>query len=320
MESRYTLGSFGEGDRPRPAPSLEAQSPRYGEKLIHGLLFLAATVSVLTTTAIVVSLILPTLQFIQEVPIKDFLFGTSWAPSFSPPSFGVLPILVGTFTVALWGMVFAVPIGLGAAIYLSEFASPKVRKTIKPMLEVLEGIPTVAIGIFALIFLSPLIADIFPFMVNVPPFSAGIAGMAVGLMLVPTISSISSDAMMSVPGGLREAAYGLGSTKMKVATKVIFPAAISGIVASLVLAGSRAVGETMIVLLVAGASPNLTIDPGSSVQTMTAFIGTTATGDIPTGSIVYDTIFAVGALLFTITLVLNMFAIRMVRKYREVYE
>jgi phosphate transport system permease protein len=320
MESRYTLGSFGEGGRPRPAPSLEAQSPRYGEKLIQALLFLAATVSVLTTTAIVVSLILPTLQFIQEVPIKDFLFGTSWAPSFSPPSFGVLPILVGTFTVALWGMVFAVPIGLGAAIYLSEFASPRVRKTIKPMLEVLEGIPTVAIGIFALIFLSPLIADIFPFMVNVPPFSAGIAGMAVGLMLVPTISSISSDAMMSVPGGLREAAYGLGSTKMKVATKVIFPAAISGIVASLVLAGSRAVGETMIVLLVAGASPNLTIDPGSSVQTMTAFIGTTATGDIPTGSIVYDTIFAVGALLFTITLVLNMFAIRMVRKYREVYE
>jgi phosphate transport system permease protein len=314
------LGSFGEGDRPRPAPSLEAQSPRYGEKLIHAVLFLAATVSVLTTTAIVVSLILPTLQFIQEVPIKDFLFGTSWAPSFAPPSFGVLPILVGTFTVALWGMVFAVPIGLGAAIYLSEFASPKVRKTIKPALEVLEGIPTVAIGIFALIFLSPLIADIFPFMVNVPPFSAGIAGMAVGLMLVPTISSISSDAMMSVPGGLREAAYGLGSTKMKVATKVIFPAAISGIVASLVLAGSRAVGETMIVLLVAGASPNLTIDPGSSVQTMTAFIGTTATGDIPTGSIVYDTIFAVGALLFTITLVLNMFAIRMVRKYREVYE
>jgi phosphate transport system permease protein len=154
----------------------------------------------------------------------------------------------------------------------------------------------------------------------VPPFSAGLAGLAVGLMLIPTISSISSDAMMSVPGGLREAAYGLGSTKMKVATKVVFPAAISGVVASLVLAGSRAVGETMIVLLVAGSSPNLTIDPGSSVQTMTAFIGTTATGDIATGTITYDTIFAVGALLFIITLFLNIFAIRMVRRYREVYE
>ncbi len=217
-------------------------------------------------------------------------------------------------------MVFAVPIGLGAAVYLAEFASPKTRKTIKPILEVLEGIPTVAIGIFALVFLSPNVEKIFPFMVNVPPFSAGIAGLAVGLMLVPTISSISSDAMMSVPSGLREAAYGLGATKMKVATRVIFPAAISGIVASFVLAGSRAVGETMIVLLVAGSSPNLTIDPGSSVQTMTAFIGTTATGDIATGTITYDTIFAVGALLFVITLGLNMFAIRMVRKYREVYE
>jgi phosphate transport system permease protein len=281
---------------------------------------LAATVSVLTTTAIVVSLLIPTLGFFQTVPVTDFLFGTDWGPTFTPASFGVLPILVGTFTVALWGMVFAVPLGVGAAIYLSEYASPRVRKTVKPTLEMLEGIPTVAIGIFALIFLSPIVADVFPFMVNVPPFSAGLAGIAVGLMLIPTISSISSDAMMSVPGGLREAAYGLGSTKMKVATKVVFPAAISGVVASLVLAGSRAVGETMIVLLVAGSSPNLTIDPGSSVQTMTAFIGTTATGDIATGTITYDTIFAVGALLFVITLFLNVFAIRMVRKYREVYE
>lgn len=320
MEAGSAGEALGGGGRSRPVSSLEASSPRYGEKLIQGGLFLAATLSVLTTTAIVVSLLIPTLGFFREVPITEFLFGTDWGPSFVPASFGVLPILVGTFTVALWGMVFAVPIGIGAAIYLSEYASPRVRKTVKPILEVLEGIPTVAIGIFALIFLSPLVADIFPFMVNVPPFSAGIAGLAVGLMLVPTISSISSDAMMSVPGGLREAAYGLGSTKMKVATRVIFPAAISGVVASLVLAGSRAVGETMIVLLVAGSSPNLTIDPGSSVQTMTAFIGTTATGDIPTGTVIYDTIFAVGALLFVITFVLNIFAIRLVRKYREVYE
>lgn len=320
MEAGSASEALGGGERIRPVPSLEASSPRYGEKMIHAGLLLAATVSVLTTTAIVFSLLIPTLGFFQEVPAKDFLLGTDWGPTFTPASFGVLPILVGTFTVALWGMVFAVPLGIGAAIYLSEYASPRVRKTVKPILEMLEGIPTVAIGIFALIFLSPIVADIFPFMVNVPPFSAGLAGIAVGLMLIPTISSISSDAMMSVPGGLREAAYGLGSTKMKVATKVVFPAAISGVVASLVLAGSRAVGETMIVLLVAGSSPNLTIDPGSSVQTMTAFIGTTATGDIATGTITYDTIFAVGALLFVITLFLNVFAIRMVRRFREVYE
>lgn len=320
MGSREMLGSFEPTGGSKPPRSLEASSPRYGEKAIQVGLGLAALLSVLTTTAIVVSLLIPTLGFFSEVGIGDFLFGTNWAPTFADASFGVLPILVGTFSVALWGMVFAIPLGIGAAIYLTEFASTRARKTIKPMLEVLEGIPTVAIGIFALVFLSPQIEKIFPFMVNVPPFSAGIAGLAIGLMLVPTISSISSDAMMSVPGGLREAAYGLGATRMKVALRVILPAAISGVVASLVLAGSRAVGETMVVLLVAGASPNLTIDPGSSVQTMTAFIATTATGDIPTGSLTYDTIFAVGALLFVLTLILNMFAIRLVRKYREVYE
>ncbi|MFZ9668783.1 MAG: phosphate ABC transporter permease subunit PstC [Solirubrobacterales bacterium] len=304
----------------RPAPSLEAPSPRYGEKAIKGLLALCALLSVLTTTAIVVSLLLPTIDFLAEVPIGEFLFGTTWAPTFTPADFGVLPILVGTLSTSLWGMLVAVPIGLAAAIYLSEYASPRVRKVIKPVLEVLAGIPTVAIGIFGLIFLSPLIEGALPFMVEVPPFSAGIAGIAIGLMIVPIIASISDDSMRSVPQGLREAAYGLGATRMKVATRVVFPAAISGIIASLVLAGSRAVGETMIVLLVAGASPNLTLDPGSSVQTMTAFIGTTATGDISTGTITYDTIFAVGVLLFVITLVLNLFAIRMVRKYREVYE
>ncbi len=319
MDSTGLTGDL-EGAGRKPAISLEAPSPRYGEKAIKGLLAVCALLSVVTTTAIVVSLLIPTLDFLARVPIGDFLFGTSWAPTFTPASFGVLPILVGTLSTSLWGMLVAVPIGLASAIFLSEYASPRVRKVIKPILEVLAGIPTVAIGIFGLVFLSPLIEKVLPFMVNVPPFSAGVAGIAIGLMIVPIIASISDDSMRSVPSGLREAAYGLGSTKMKVATRVVFPAAISGIIASLVLAGSRAVGETMIVLLVAGASPNLTFDPGSSVQTMTAFIGTTATGDISTGTITYDTIFAVGALLFVITLVLNMFAIRMVRKYREVYE
>lgn len=322
MEARDTIGAFGERGRARPAPSLEASSPRYGEKAIQGALALCALLSVLTTTAIVISLLIPTFDFFtkDDVGIGEFLFGTSWAPTFSPASFGVLPILVGTLSTSLWGMLFAVPIGLASAIWLSEYASPRQRKIVKPVLEVLAGIPTVAIGIFGLIFLSPLIADVFPFMVEVPPFSAGIAGLAIGLMIVPIIASISDDAMRSVPGGLREAAYGLGATRLKVATRVVFPAAISGVIASLVLAGSRAVGETMVVLLVAGSSPNLTFDPGSSVQTMTAFIGTTATGDIATGTITYDTIFAVGTLLFIFTLVLNLFAIRMVRKYREVYE
>lgn len=315
---KEVLGASGSGAAtPR---SLEAPSPRYGEKLIKFALGMCALLSVVTTTAIVISLLLPTFDFFGKVGLSEFLFGTEWAPTFQPASFGVLPIVVGTLSTSLWAMCFAVPIGLASAVWLSEYATNRQRKVIKPVIEVLAGIPTVAIGIFGLVFLSPLIEKIFPFMVQVPPFSAGVAGLAIGLMLVPIIASISDDAMRSVPGGLREAAYGLGSTRMKVATRVVFPAAISGIIASLVLAGSRAVGETMVVLLVAGASPNLSFDPGLSVLTMTAFIGQTATGDISTGSITYDTIFAVGTLLFVMTLIMNMFAIRLVRKYREVYE
>jgi phosphate transport system permease protein len=301
-------------------PSLAAQSARYGERGIKALLAFCALLSVLTTTAIVVSLLVPTIGFFGEVALSDFLLGTDWAPSFTPASFGVLPLVVGTLSTSLYGMLVAVPVGLLSAIYLSEYAPPRVRKVVKPVIEVLAGIPTVAIGVFALIFLSPTLDGVFPFLVDIPPFSAGIAGLAIGLMIVPIIASISDDAMRAVPRSLREGAYGLGATKMKVALRVVFPAAISGIVASIVLAASRAVGETMVVLLVAGSSPNLTLDPGSSVQTMTAFVGTTATGDISPGTVKYDTIFAVGTLLFVMTLVMNVFAIRLVRKYREVYE
>ena len=319
MQARDAIGASGATGTPPPR-SLEAPSRRYGEKAIQGLLALCAIVSVATTTAIVVSLLIPTLSFFSEVPVGDFLFGTDWAPTFVPASFGVLPVVVGTLSTTLWGMLVAVPVGLLSAIYLSEYARPGVRRVVKPVIEVLAGIPTVAIGIFALIALSPAIGKVLPFMVKVPPFSAGVAGIAIGLMIVPIIASISDDAMRAVPGGLREAAYALGATRMKVATRVVFPAAISGVVASVVLATSRAIGETMVVLLAAGASPNLSLDPGSSVQTMTAFIGTTATGDIATGTITYDTIFAVGTLLFAMTLVMNMVAIRLVRRYREVYE
>ncbi|MGZ5335675.1 MAG: phosphate ABC transporter permease subunit PstC [Solirubrobacterales bacterium] len=297
-----------------------AASPRWGEKAIYVTLVACTVVSVATTTAIVFALLSPTVGFFGEVSFGDFFSTDDWAPLTADPSFGVLRPVVGTLSVAFWSLLFAVPIGLLSAIYLCEYAKPNVRKTIKPILEILAGIPTVALGVFAVTFLSPEIQDIFPSFVKTPPFAAGIAGLAVGLMIVPIIASISDDAMRAVPGGLREGAYALGSTKLKVSTRVVFPAAISGIVASIVLAGSRAVGETMIVLLAAGKTPNLTFDPGASVQTMTAFIGTTATGDVATGTIAYDTIFAVGTVLFVMTFILNIFAIRLVRRFREVYE
>ena len=231
--------------------------------------------------------------------------------------------MIGTLNVVLWGLLVAIPVGLGAAIYLSEYAHPRARKLIKPVLEVLAGIPTVAIGFFGVSLVTPLLQDIWPgSFLDGPPgfFNAGAAALCIGLMIVPIISSISEDAMRAVPGGLREGAYAMGATKRRVATRVVFPAALSGIVASVVLAFSRAVGETMIVLLVAGNTPNLTLNPVEPIQAMTAFIGVTATGDIATGTIEYDTVFAVGLLLFAITLVANLISIRLVRKYREVYE
>ena len=304
-----------------PTRSLEPASPRYGEKAVKAFFAFCAVLSVVTTTAIVFSLLGPALGFFQEISPSDFFTKTEWAPA--QDLFGVLPLVVGTLNVVLWGMVFAVPIGLGAAIYLSEYASPRVRRTVKPVLEVLSGIPTVAIGFFGLSFVTPLLVDIWPgeFLGGPPGFyNALAAGLCIGLMIVPIISSISDDAMSSVPAGLREGAYALGASKMRVATRVVFPAALSGIVASIVLAVSRAVGETMIVLLVAGNTPNMTLNPVENIQAMTAYIGVTATGDVATGTIEYDTVFAVGALLFAITLVMNLFSIRLVRKYREVYE
>jgi phosphate transport system permease protein len=300
---------------------LEAASPRYGEKLIKAFLAFCAVLSVVTTTAIVIALLGPALGFFGEVAPGDFLFKTEWAPA--QDLFGVLPLIVGTLNVVLWGMLFAVPIGLGSAIYLSEYAPRRVRKTIKPILEILAGIPTVAIGFFGVAFVTPLLQDIWPGeFLGGPPgfFNALAAAFCIGLMIVPIISSLSEDAMSSVPAGLREGAYALGASKMRVATRVVFPAALSGIVASIVLGVSRAIGETMIVLLVAGNTPNMTLNPTETVQAMTAYIGVTATGDIAQNTIEYDTVFAVGALLFVITLVMNLISIRFVRKYREVYE
>ena len=321
MEARSSIeATRALGGRPDPSRPLVASSPRWGERALRVTLDLCAVVSVVTTTAIVIALLTPTIGFFQEVSFGEFFSKDVWAPLTADPSFGVFNVLMGTVSTSLWALVVAVPIGLLSAIYLSEYAKPGVRKVVKPILEILAGIPTVALGVFAVTFLSPEIQKVFPEFVKTPPFAAGIAGLAIGLMIVPIIASISDDAMRSVPAGLREGAYALGATRLKVSTRVVFPAAISGIVASIVLAGSRAVGETMIVLLAAGATANFTLDPGESVLTMTAFIGRTATGDVATGTTAYDTIFAVGSLLFVITFVLNIFAIRLVRRFREVYE
>jgi phosphate transport system permease protein len=300
---------------------LEASSPRYGERAIKAFLALCGALSVAVTTAIVVSLVFPSIDFFREVSVVEFLTGTLWAPSFANASFGVLPILVGTLMVAVISLLVAIPIGLLSAVYLSEYAPPGARRVIKPVLEVLAGIPTVAIGLFAFWFIRPVAEALLPFLPWQGPFSIGVASLGVGLLIVPIITSVSDDAMRAVPRALREGAYALGATKFEVSTRVVFPAAISGIVAAIVLGGSRAVGETMVVLIAAGAgNPFLTFDPTKGVQTMTAFIAGRATGDIATGTVDYNTIFAVGLLLFLMTLVLNMISIRFVRRFREVYE
>jgi phosphate transport system permease protein len=280
-------------------------------------LALCAFVSVATTVGIVVALFVPAIEFFGEISIVDFLTGTDWAPLFEPPAFGVLPLIAGTLLVTGCACLVCIPFGLGSAIYLSEYARPRTRKYLKPLLEVLAGIPTVVYGYFALTFMTPLLQDIG---VGVGVFSALSAGLVMGVMLLPTVASVSEDAMSAVPRDLRDGAYALGSTRLHVSTRIVVPAAISGIIASFVLAISRAVGETMIVLIAAGGQPNWTWNPLDAVQTMTAFIAATGQGDVPTGSIEYKTIFAVGAALFVMTFVMNLFAIRLVRRFREVYE
>jgi phosphate transport system permease protein len=304
-----------------PHRSLMASTHRIGEKLIVTFLVACALLSIGTTTAIVISLFVPTIDFFRQIPIVEFLTGTQWAPRFATPSFGVLPIVVGTLMVVFFSMIVAIPLGLLSAIYLSEYAPRGVRKVVKPALEILYGIPTVAIGLFAFWFLRPLAEELFPFLPWLGPFSIGVAGIAVGLMIVPLVASIAEDSMRSVPQSLREGGHALGASKLRVSTRIVFPAAISGVIAGIILAASRAVGETMIVLIAAGAgNPNLSFDPFTGVQTMTAYIGGVATGDIPSGTLEYDTIFAVGTLLFTMTLVMNIIAMRLVSRFREVYE
>jgi len=296
---------------------LRARRRRIGEDVVKGVLFVCALISVATTVGIVIALFVPAFEFFQEIPIRDFLTGKDWSPLFEPAHFGVQPLVAGTLLVTAIASLVAMPLGLGAAIYLSEYASPRTRGILKPAFEILAGIPTIVFGYFALTFMTPLLRDLG---IQVDIFNTLSAGLVMGVMLMPTVASLSEDAMGAVPRELRDGAYALGSTKVQVATRIVVPAAVSGIVASFVLAISRAVGETMIVLIAMGQQPNLTLDPREAAETMTAFIAATGAGDVPTGSIEYKTIFAVGALLFVLTLVMNVFAIRLVRKYREVYE
>ncbi len=298
--------------------SLRQMSPRRGEAIMRAVLVVAASVSVLTTVGIVVSIVIPSIEFFGEVPIWDFLTGTVWTPLFADGEFGVLPLVSGTLVITAIATAVAIPLGLGAAIYLSEYASPRVRRVLKPTLEVLAGIPTVVFGFFALEFLTRVV--LVRFFPDIDIFNALSAGLIMGIMIIPTVASLSEDAMSAVPSGLRDGSYALGASKRQTATDVVIPAALSGIVAAFVLGISRAIGETMIVTIAAGLEPRLSANPLEGMQTMTSYIAAAGAGDLATGTIEYKSIFAVALLLFIITFAMNMISIRLVRRYRQVYQ
>jgi phosphate transport system permease protein len=292
---------------------------RIAEAPIYAFLFLCASLSIFTTLGIVLVLFEEAAYFFEDVSIVDFLTGTEWTPLFTEQHFGVLPLLNATILMALLAMVFAVPLGLLVAIYLSEYAHPRVRSAIKPVLEVLAGVPTVVYGYFALTFITPeILQPLFGGRVFV--FNALSASLAMAVMILPLISSLSEDAMRAVPQGLREGAYGLGASRFEVSTRVVLPAALSGIIAAVILAASRAVGETMIVTVAAGTQPNLSWNPFEQMEAMTAYIVAVSLGDTPRGTIEYSTIFAVGMLLFVVTLAMNVLAQWLLAKFREVYD
>lgn len=297
--------------------ALPRKKIRWGELLVHLILFLAAAISVLTTLGIVLSLLMPAFDFFREVSPWEFITGTTWTPLFLDGKFGVVPLIVGTFMVSVLSTLVGFPLGLGVAIYLSEYASRRVNAVLKPVLEILAAIPTVVLGYFALTFVTPLLRDIG---LDVEIFNVLSASIVLGIMLIPTIASLSEDAMAAVPRDLRDGGYALGADKLQVSTRIVVPAAISGIIAAFVLGFSRAVGETMIVLIAGGQLAQIAFDPRLPIETMTAFIGATGFGDVPTGSNEYKTIFAVGLTLFVMTLIMNLISIRLVRKYREIYE
>jgi phosphate transport system permease protein len=286
------------------------------ELIIERTLFLCAAGSVLITVGIILVLLFETAAFLREVPIGQFLFGTVWTPLFYNKQFGVLPLVSGTVLTSAIAMVVALPAGLLTAIYLSEYAPTGLRRIVRPILEVLAGVPTVVYGYFALQFVTPLLRSFVP---GLAGFNALSPGIVMGIMILPLVSSLTEDALHSVPNGLREGSYALGSTRMQTSLRVVVPAAFSGISAAAILAVSRAVGETMIVAIAAGQQPRLTFDPRVPVETMTAYIVQVSLGDTPAGTIEYRTIFAVGMLLFAATFVLNMISIWLRNRFREEY-
>lgn len=275
------------------------------EFIIEKTLLLFAGITIITTIAIILTLFGESFLFFREIPIWDFLTGTTWAPTLRPRSFGVLPLLIGTLMVALFSSIISLPLGLGSAIYLSEYSNKKARKVIKPILELLAGIPSIVYGFFALTFITPIIKQILP---QTEIFNVASASIAIGIMTLPMVASLCEDAMMAVPDSVRNGAYALGSTKMEVAIKIILPSTASSIASAFVLAISRAIGETMIVAIAAGQSPMLNFNPLASIQTMTGFMVNLSLGDIQQGTIEYKTLFAVGAMLFMITLIMNLIA------------
>jgi phosphate transport system permease protein len=299
-----------------PADGSAARSRYWLEGVIHAALFGCALVSIATTIGIVIVLVAEASQFFREVSLVEFLTGTEWSPKLSQ-KFGILPLLCGTLLVTAGAAVVALPIGLLTAIYLSEYASNTVREVVKPVLEVLAGIPSVVFGYFAVVSVSPWIQKLFP---SAGVFSALSASIVVGFMILPMVVSLSEDILRAVPRSLREAAYALGATKLDVTVKVVVPAAVSGIVAAFLLAFSRAIGETMAVTLAAGNRPNLTLNPLESIQTMTAYIVEVSQGDTPAGTPEYRSIFSVGLALFVTTMCLNVLAQWFVARVREKYE
>ena len=295
------------------------RKPRLGESVVQGFLFFCAAVSILTTLGIVIALGREALLFFQfpGVTFSEFFTGTKWSPSID--EFGVLPLVTATLLTSLLAMTVAVPLGLAAAIYLSEYASFQTRKTLKPILEVLAGIPTVVYGFFALTFITPILRTILG-NDTVEIYNMMSAGLVMGIMIMPLISSMSEDALQAVPRSLREGSYGLGATKLETSVKVVLPAALSGITAALIVAISRAIGETMIVAVAAGAGPNFTLNPFKAAETMTGHIARISGGDLSYNSIDYNSLFAIGLLLFIMTLVLNLISRAVVKRFREVYE
>ncbi len=297
--------------------NINKRTIRWGEFLIQSGLALCALISIITTAVIIIILCKEGFSFFQHIAPAEFFFGTRWVPLLEPSSFGVLPLVWGTLLVTFGAALIAIPIGLASAIYLSEYASHKVRSTVKPVLELLAGIPTVVYGYFALTFVTPLLKTIIP---GIQVFNAFSGAIVVGIMVLPMIATLSDNALRAVPQTLRQGAYALGATSYETTTQVVLPAGLSGVMASFLLAISRAIGETMAVTLAAGATPNMSLTFLESIQTMTAYIVQISLGDAPAGGLAYQTLFVVAALLFIITLMLNVLSQWILNRYREAYD